>query len=160
MQNITIICVGKLKEQYLREASKEYEKRLSGAVKLNIIELGPEKLRENPSEKEIEIALENEGKKILEKIPKGAYVYTMCIEGTQRTSEQLSAELDSLGVRGFSSIVFIIGGSFGISEKVKALSSGKLSMSKMTFPHQVARIMLLEQIYRCTQISLGTRYHK
>ncbi len=160
MLNVTLICVGKLKEQYLRDASNEYAKRLSGAVRLNIIEIAPERLRENPSEKEIEIALENEGKRISEKIPKGAYVYTMCIEGTQRTSEQLSAELDSLGVKGFSNVVFIIGGSFGICDGVKAMSNSRLSMSKMTFPHQVARIMLLEQIYRSTQISLGTRYHK
>lgn len=160
MQNITIICIGKLKEQYLRDAAMEYVKRLSALCKLSIIELPPEKLSDNPSPKEIENALESEGKKIIEKIPKGAFVYTMCIEGRQKTSEELSREIDELGVRGFANVVFIIGGSFGISEKVKAVSNFRLSMSKMTFPHQIARVMLLEQIYRATQISVGTRYHK
>ena len=160
MLNITIIAIGKLKEQYLRDASAEYQKRLSTLCKLNIIELNPEKLSDNPSAKEIENALNNEAKKIIEKIPKGAKVYSMCIEGKQRTSEELSKEIDSLAVEGASNIVFIIGGSFGLSDEVKALSSFRLSMSKMTFPHQIARIMLLEQIYRAMQISLGTKYHK
>ena len=160
MLNITIIAIGKLKEQYLRDASAEYQKRLSTLCKLNIVELNPEKLSDNPSAKEIENALNNEAKKIIEKIPKGAKVYSMCIEGKQRTSEELSAEIDSLAVEGVSNIVFIIGGSFGLSDEVKKLSAFRLSMSKMTFPHQIARIMLLEQIYRAMQISLGTKYHK
>ena len=160
MLNITIIAIGKLKEQYLRDASAEYQKRLSASCKLNIIELTPEKLSDNPSAKEIENALNNEAKKIIEKIPKGAKVYSMCIEGKQRTSEELSAEIDSLAVEGVSNIVFIIGGSFGLSDEVKKLSAYRLSMSKMTFPHQIARIMLLEQIYRAMQISMGTKYHK
>ena len=160
MLNITIIAIGKLKEQYLRDASAEYQKRLSASCKLNIIELNPEKLSDNPSAKEIENALNNEAKKIIEKIPKGAKVYSMCIEGKQRTSEELSAEIDSLAVEGASNIVFIIGGSFGLSDEVKKLSAYRLSMSKMTFPHQIARIMLLEQIYRAMQISIGTKYHK
>ncbi|MBQ3137693.1 MAG: 23S rRNA (pseudouridine(1915)-N(3))-methyltransferase RlmH [Clostridia bacterium] len=160
MQNITLICIGKLKESYLRDAVGEYTKRLSGLCRLNMVEIPAEKLSDNPSPKEIENALESEGKKIAEKIPKGAYVYTMCIEGKQKTSEELSFEMDNLAVRGYSNIAFIIGGSFGISEKVKAASSFRLSMSKMTFPHQMARVMLLEQIYRAIQISVGTKYHK
>ena len=160
MLNITIIAIGKLKEQYLRDASAEYQKRLSTLCKLNIVELNPEKLSDNPSAKEIENALNNEAKKIIEKIPKGAKVYSMCIEGKQRTSEELSAEIDSLAVEGVSNIFFIIGGSFGLSDEVKKLSAFRLSMSKMTFPHQIARIMLLEQIYRAMQISIGTKYHK
>lgn len=160
MLNITIIAVGKLKEQYLRDASAEYQKRLSTLCKLNIVELNPEKLSDNPSAKEIENALNNEAKRIIEKIPKGAKIYSMCIEGKQRTSEELSREIDSLAVEGVSNIVFIIGGSFGLSDEVKKLSAFRLSMSKMTFPHQIARIMLLEQIYRATQISIGTKYHK
>ncbi len=160
MQNITLICIGKLKESYLRDAVSEYTKRLSGLCKMNLIELPAEKLSDNPSQKEIVNALESEGKKILEKIPKGAYVYTMCIEGKQKTSEELSAEMENLAVKGYSNIVFIIGGSFGISDKVKSASDFRLSMSKMTFPHQVARVMLLEQIYRAIQISIGTKYHK
>ena len=160
MLNITIIAVGKLKERYLRDASAEYQKRLSTLCKLNIVEVNPEKLSDNPSAKEIENALNNEAKKIIEKIPKGAKVYSMCIEGKQRTSEELSKEIDNLALEGASNIVFIIGGSFGLSDEVKKLSAYRLSMSKMTFPHQIARIMLLEQIYRATQISIGTKYHK
>ena len=160
MLNITIIAVGKLKEQYLRDASAEYQKRLSAFCKLSIIEIPPEKLSDNPSAKEIENALNNEAKKIIEKIPKGAKVYSMCIEGKQRSSEELSAEIENLAVEGASNIVFIIGGSFGLSDEVKKLSAFRLSMSKMTFPHQIARIMLLEQIYRAMQISIGTKYHK
>ncbi len=160
MQNITLICIGRLKEGYLRDAVSEYTKRLSGLCRLTVTELPAEKLSDNPSRKEIENALEAEGKRILEKIPKGAYVYTMCIEGKQKTSEELSSEMDELAVRGYSSIAFIIGGSFGISDRVKAVSDFRLSMSRMTFPHQLARVMLLEQIYRATQISIGTKYHK
>lgn len=160
MLNITIICIGKLKEQYLRDASAEYQKRLSTLCKLSIIELPAEKLSDNPSGKEIENALFSEGRKIKEKISKGSYVYTMCIEGKQKTSEQFSREIEDITLTGVSSIVFIIGGSFGLCDEVKALSNNRFSMSKMTFPHQVARIMLLEQIYRSMQISLGTKYHK
>lgn len=160
MLNITIIAVGKLKEQYLRDASAEYQKRLSTLCKLNIVEINPEKLSDNPSAKEIENALNCEAKNIIAKIPKGAKVYSMCIEGKQRSSEELSAEIDNIATMGVSNIVFIIGGSFGLSDEVKKLSSFRLSMSKMTFPHQIARIMLLEQIYRAMQISIGTKYHK
>lgn len=160
MLGITLICIGKLKEQYLRDASAEYIKRLSALCKLNIIELTAEKLSDNPGEKEIANALDAEGRRIIEKIPKGARVYTMCIEGRQRSSEELSSEMEKVALDGVSSIAFIIGGSFGLSHEVKALSGEKLSMSKMTFPHQIARIMLLEQIYRALQISLGTKYHK
>ena len=160
MLNITIIAIGKLKEQYLRDASAEYQKRLSTLCRLNIIELPAEKLSDNPSQKEIDNALTAEGRKITEKIPKGARVYTMCIEGKQRSSEELSRELETAGVEGISSVAFIIGGSFGLSEDVKRLSNHRLSMSRMTFPHQLARVMLCEQIYRAFQISAGTKYHK
>ena len=157
MQTVTIICLGKLKEKYLRDASDEYSKRLSAFCKLNIVELTPEKLSDNPSQKEIENALQTEAKKITEKIPKGSYIYSLCIEGKQISSEELS---ENVGVAGTSSIVFIIGSSFGLSDTIKKMSNKKLSMSKMTFPHQLARIMLLEQIYRAVQISAGTKYHK
>ena len=160
MLGVTIICLGKLKEKYLRDASDEYSKRLSAFCKLNIVELTPEKLSDNPSQKEIENALQTEAKKITEKIPKGAYIYSLCIEGKQVSSEELSAEIENVGVAGTSSIVFIIGSSFGLSNEIKRMSNKKLSMSKMTFPHQLARIMLLEQIYRAVQISAGTKYHK
>ncbi len=160
MVNVTVICVGKLKEKYLCDACEEYKKRLSGLLKLNIIELTPEKLSDNPTPKEIENALKAEGKAILEKIPNGAKVYSMCIEGKQYSSTELSSQLDKLAVSGISRVVFIIGGSFGLCDEVKAKSHVKLSMSKMTFPHQLARVMLLEQIYRAAQISAGTKYHK
>lgn len=160
MLGVTIICLGKLKEKYLRDASDEYSKRLSAFCKLNIVELSPRMLSDNPSQKEIESALEAEAKIITEKIPKGAYIYSMCIEGKQISSEELSTEMENIGVSGKSNIVFIIGSSFGLSDSIKKMSDKKLSMSKMTFPHQLARIMLLEQIYRAVQISAGTKYHK
>lgn len=160
MVNVTIICIGKLKEKYLRDASDEYKKRLSAFCKLNIIELTPEKLSDNPTPKEIENALKNEGKAIAEKIPNGARIYTMCIEGKQFSSAELSKQLDELAVSGTSHAAFIIGGSFGLCDEIKMKSHVRLSMSKMTFPHQLARVMLLEQIYRAAQISLGTKYHK
>lgn len=157
--NFTIIAVGKLKEKYLEDACNEYLKRLS---KFNpkIIEIPPEKLSDSPSENEIKNVLEKEGRKILEKIPKSSKIYVLCIEGKERTSENFSREIDEAKIHGFSSVTFIIGGSFGLSGEVKNAGHERLSMSKMTFPHQVARVMLLEQIYRATQISMGTRYHK
>lgn len=157
--NFTIIAVGKLKEKYLEDACNEYLKRLS-KFSPKIIEIPPEKLSDSPSENEIKNALEKEGVKILEKIPKSTKIYVLCIEGKERTSEIFSREIDEAKIHGFSSVTFIIGGSFGLSDKVKSAGHERLSMSKMTFPHQVARVMLLEQIYRATQISMGTRYHK
>lgn len=157
--NITLICVGKLKEKYLTDACNEYIKRLS-ANKVSVIEIAPERLSENPSENEIRSALEKEGKRILEKVPKSSFVYAMCIEGKQCSSEELSAEIERVKIGGTGSLVFIIGGSFGLSDEVKKRANERLSMSKMTFPHQLARVMLLEQIYRATQIEMGTRYHK
>lgn len=157
--NFKIIAVGKLKEKYLEDACKEYLKRLS-AFNPEIIEITPERLSEQPSENEIKNALEKEGKKILEKVPKGSKIYTLCIEGKQSTSEEFSLRIEQAKLSGFSCIVFIIGSSFGLSDEVKRVGHEKLSMSKMTFPHQLARVMLLEQIYRATQISLSTKYHK
>ncbi len=160
MLNVTIICLGKLKEKYLTEACAEYTKRLTSFCKHTIIELNPEPLPQDPSEAQIKDALDLEGKKILSEIPKGSYVYAMCIEGKQRSSEELSKELQELAVQGRSSITFIIGSSHGLSEEVKRRADAKLSMSRMTFPHQLARVMLLEQIYRAFQISSGGKYHK
>ncbi len=160
MISVNIICVGKLKEKYLRDASAEYIKRLTAFCKLNIIEIAPYALPDSPTQAQIEAGLETEGKQILSKIQNGAYVYAMCIEGKQRSSEALSAEFDKLSVFGDSNLTFIIGGSFGLSDAVKARADARLSMSEMTFPHQLARIMLLEQIYRAFQISTGGKYHK
>ena len=157
--NFTIIAVGKLKEKYLEDACKEYLKRLS-QYNPEIIELTPERLSDNPSENEIRNALEKEGKRILEKVPKGARVYVLCIEGKQRTSEEFSREIDNAKLSGYNSIAFIIGGSFGLSDEIKRIGHEKLSMSKMTFPHQLMRVILLEQIYRSFRISNKEPYHK
>ncbi|MBP9988202.1 MAG: 23S rRNA (pseudouridine(1915)-N(3))-methyltransferase RlmH [Ruminococcus sp.] len=160
MINVTIICEAKLKEKYLRDACDEYIKRLSALCKLKIIELSPKKLSDNPSDNEIKNALEAEGKEIAAKIPKGAKIYAMCIEGKQFTSEEIAKQFSDSALNSESNIVFIIGSSFGLSEEIKKSASIKLSMSKMTFPHQLARVMLLEQIYRAFTINSGIKYHK
>ncbi|MCR4926018.1 MAG: 23S rRNA (pseudouridine(1915)-N(3))-methyltransferase RlmH [Clostridiales bacterium] len=160
MLNVNIICIGRLKEKYLRDACEEYSKRLGAFCKLNIIELSNVALPDNPSQAQIISGMEQEGKKILEKIPQNSLVYTMCIEGEQRSSEQFGEEISQAMVEGVSNMTFIIGGSFGLSDEVKKSSKKKMSMSKMTFPHQLARVMLLEQIYRAFQIISGGKYHK
>ncbi len=161
MMNVNIIAIGKLKESYLRDASKEYAKRLSGFCRLNIIELPESRLSDNPSEKEIQNALSNEAKLIEEQINKKSSLnIALCIEGKLLSSGELSAMISDAVVSGNSTINFIIGSSFGLSEKIKSKSHLKLSMSRMTFPHQLARVLLLEQIYRTFQISSGGKYHK
>lgn len=160
MLTIDIICIGKLKEQYLREAADEYNKRLTAFCKVNIIELSEYALPDNPSKSEIEKGLKKEGEQILSKIKNDAFVYAMCIEGKQCSSVALSNEIDDIALSGKSNIAFIIGGSFGLSDDVKSRADKRLSMSEMTFPHQLARVMLLEQIYRAFQISTGGKYHK
>lgn len=158
--NITIIALGKLKEKYMRDFSEEYQKRLSAYCRLNIIELSPKKLPDSPSHSEINNALEAEARQIKAKIPSGAYVFSMCIEGKQMSSTEFSQKISKLAVDGKSNIVFILGSSFGLSEEIKELSDSKFSLSEMTFPHQMARVMLLEQLYRAFQISSGGKYHK
>ena len=161
MIKINLITVGKLKEKYWRDAVAEYSKRLSAFCKLEIVELSEYRLSDNPSEKEIAAALDNEAA-AMEKYIEGNGVYNiaMCIEGKIISSEELSAKMDSCGIDGYSTINFIIGSSFGISKSVKDKCNFKLSMSKMTFPHQLARVILLEQIYRAFQISNHSKYHK
>ena len=161
MMNINIITIGKLKESYLREATQEYSKRLSGYCKLSVFELPESRLSENPSEKEIENALSIEAKQIEGYISKGsAFNIAMCIEGKQLSSDELSRKIDVLGISGKSTINFIIGSSFGLSSEIKEMSDLRLSMSKMTFPHQLARVLLLEQIYRSCMILSGGKNHK
>ncbi len=160
MVNITIICVGKIKETYFTDAIKEYSKRLTRYCKLNICEVKDEATPDAPSQTEKEIILQKEGERILNKIPESSYVISMCIEGKTESSEQLSAQIDQLTTAGNSNIVFIIGGSLGLSDKIKKRSNFKLSFSPMTFPHQLMRVILLEQIYRSFQISHGGKYHK
>ncbi len=160
MISINLICMGRLKEQYLRDACAEYIKRLGAFCRIQVTELSPKQLPENPSQAIIQNALEAEGRAILSKISAGSRIYSLCIEGKQLSSEELSHDIEnSVGI-GTGNLVFIIGSSFGLSCEVKNRSDLKLSMSKMTFPHQLARLMLLEQVYRAFQISVGGKYHK
>ena len=161
MLNINIITVGKLKEAYLRDACAEYAKRLGGFCKLTVTEIPESKLPDDPSETEIKNALSNEGKAIREKISeKNSYNIVMCIEGKQMPSERLAEMIERVSVEGKSRLNFVIGSSFGIAEEIKKLADLRLSMSEMTFPHQLARVMLLEQLYRSFQIINGGKYHK
>lgn len=160
MQTVTIISVGKLKDAFFNEASDEYLKRLKAFSKMNVIEIKAGVLPENPKDSEINAVLEKEGEEILKKIPSGAKVISLCIEGKLYSSEDLAMLFEKTALSGTSHIVFIIGGSYGLSEKVKNRSDIRLSMSKMTFPHRLARIMLLEQIYRACKINAGEAYHK
>lgn len=160
MLNITIMTVGKIKEKYFREAIEEYKKRLSRYCKLNIIEVKDEPTPDNPSDREKEAVLEKEGARIGEKLPKNAYVVALCIEGKMQTSEELADFLQKTATEGYSDIVFIIGGSMGLWEEIKKRADLRISFSKMTFPHQLMRVILLEQIYRGFNISEGGKYHK
>lgn len=156
--NVKLIVIGKLKEDYLRSACNEYIKRLSRYCSFEVHELDECRLSDNPSQKEIDSALSKEAESI-KKHAKG-YIIPMCIEGKQLASRELSEKIENIGINGQSTVTFIIGSSFGLSDTIKSMSDFKLSMSKMTFPHQLARVMLLEQIYRAFSISEGGKYHK
>lgn len=158
--NITLITVGKIKEKYLKLAIDEYSKRLTRYCKLNIVELADEKTPDNASEKEEMAIKEKEGEQILKHIKDNMYVIALDLKGKQITSEELATMIDDLGVRGNSNIAFVIGGSLGIAESVLKRVNYKLCFSKMTFPHQLFRVMLLEQIYRAYRINSGEPYHK
>ena len=160
MQKVTIICVGKLKEKFYADAVSEYVKRLSRFCKLEILELAEERLPDDPSQAQIDAALQKESDAIRAKLPAGAHVIAMCVEGKERSSEELARLMAESANRGESHLVFLIGGSFGMHPFIKAQAAVKLSMSPMTFPHHLLRVMLLEQIYRGYQINAGTRYHK
>ena len=157
---ITLITVGKIKEKYLRDAIAEYTKRLSKYCKLEIIEVADEKTPDNASETVEEQIRNKEGERILKNVKDDAYVITLEILGKQLTSEQLADKIDTLGIQGTSHIVFIIGGSSGLGQDVLKRSNYSLSFSKMTFPHQLMRVILLEQIYRSYRIINGEPYHK
>lgn len=159
MMKIKIIALGSLKEKYLREASAEYEKRLRGYCSLEIAEIEPVRLPDKPSEGEKSAALEKEAGQILKKIPSGSEVFALCIEGESLSSTGLAAEVASLRNMG-RNLTFIIGSSCGLAESVKQKAGKKLSFSAMTFPHQLFRIMLLEQLYRAFKITEGGAYHK
>ena len=160
MLNVTLLCVGKLKEAYWRDACAEYEKRLGAFCRFRLVEVAEERLPDNPSGAQIAATVEAEGKRLLEQLPRDCAVIPLCIEGKELDSPALSARLQKLAVDGVSHVAFVIGGSWGLSEAVKQRAALRLSMSPMTFPHQLARVMVLEQVYRAFQISLGTRYHK
>ena len=173
MQKITVLCVGKLKEAFYEQAVKEYEKRLSRCCKLELLELPEQRLGDEPSEAEIRQALKKEAAMVEQKLPKGgalifytrlcnviAALIAMCIEGQEMSSVALSEKMQQFAARGASQLTFLIGSSFGLDEDLKKKADLRLSMSPMTFPHHLARVMLLEQIYRAYQIEAGTKYHK
>lgn len=159
MIKITVIALASLKEKYLRDASAEYIKRLGAYCDLKIIELDPVRLPEKPSTAEIDSALSREAELILKKIPAGDVVIPLCIEGKQLSSEEFSGVIEEKMNIG-RGVTFIIGSSCGLSESIKHRAELKLSFSKMTFPHQLFRVMLLEQIYRAFKICSGGAYHK
>ena len=158
--NITVISVGKLKEKYLKLGIEEFSKRLSKYCKLDMIELDDEKCPENLSDKDMEIVKTKEGNKILSKIKSNSYVIALAIDGKNLSSEELADTISKLAVRGNSHITFVIGGSLGLSEEVLKRADYKLSFSKMTFPHQMMKLILLEQVYRAYRINSGEPYHK
>ena len=158
--NIKIITVGKLKEKYLKMGIAEYAKRLSAYCKMELIEVPDEKTPEKLSEAEMVQVKEKEGERILAKIPDQAFVFALAIEGKQRTSEEFAKEIEQLGVQGKSTIVFVIGGSLGLSDAVMKRSNTPISFGKMTLPHQLMRLVLIEQIYRGFKIVRNEPYHK
>ena len=157
---ITLITVGKIKEKYLKDAIAEYSKRLSKYCKLEIIEVADEKTPDNASEAMEEIIRVKEAEKILKYVKKDAYVVTLEIQGKELSSEVFAEKIERLGIQGTSHMIFIIGGSIGLGEGVLGKSDLALSFSKMTFPHQLMRVILLEQIYRSYRIINGEPYHK
>ena len=161
MLKINIICIGKIKEKYFSDAIAEYTKRLGAFCKFTIVELAEEKIRDNnPNQAQISEVLLAEGRSILKKISPSDFVIALCIEGKMASSEELSNTLDNLALSGKSTVSFVIGGSYGLSDKVKIRADMRLSMSRMTFPHTMARMILTEQIYRAFEISTNGKYHK
>lgn len=160
MLNITVIAVGKLKERYFADACSEYAKRLSGMCSLKIIEVDDAPAPEGLSEKEKEDVLEKEARRITDKIPKGSFIIPLCVEGKECSSPEIAEIIGSNMNGGVSSITFIIGGSLGLAKRIKALGDLRLSFSRLTFPHRLMRVILLEQIYRALTILNGRTYHK
>ena len=159
MLTVKFITLGTLKEAYLRDAAAEYEKRLGAFCRFELVQLKEERLSDDPSESEIKNALSKESEKILALIPARAYVVAMCVEGKQLTSPELAEKLEEISAR-TSDVCFIIGSSFGLSDTVKQRADLRLSVSKLTFPHQLMRVILLETVYRAFNIQKGTKYHK
>ncbi len=160
MLEITLIAMGKLKEKFYLDAAAEYEKRLKGYCRFTLLELPEVRLPENPSPSEISTGLEKEADVIFSKIPKGSWLCVLTPEGKLLSSEALAEKMHTVKNAGKSSLCFLIGSSFGISPRVKEKADFKLSMSPMTFPHHLARVMVLEQLYRAEAIQAGSKYHK
>lgn len=160
MFDITLICMGKLKEKFYTSAAEEYEKRLKGYCSFHLLELPEVRLPDNPSDAEISAGLEKEADSIIAKIPKGSWFCIFTPEGKLLSSEDLAKKLTDIKLSGKSSACFLIGSSFGIAPRIKQMADFKLSMSPMTFPHHLARIMVLEQLYRAEAIQAGSKYHK
>lgn len=160
MQKITLISVGKLKEPYFKQAESEYIKRLNGLCDFSKTEIPQTSLPQSPSNAQIQAALKKEGELILTKIPKNAFVIPLCVEAKVISSEELAQKIGENANVGSGNIVFIIGGSYGLSDEIKLMGNWRISMSRMTFPHRLAQIMLLEQVYRALQINRGSEYHK
>ena len=158
--NINIIAVGKIKEDFLKKACQEYQKRLSRFCKLTVTELADEPMSDRPSKSETQAVLKKEGNKILSAIKPGDLVIALCVEGKQMASEQFAEFIRKATVSGTSSFTFIIGGSLGLLEEIKKQAKCRLSFSEMTFPHQLMRVILLEQIYRACKINANESYHK
>ena len=160
MLSITIACVGKVKETYLREGLREFEKRLSAYCRMHWIEVGDEATPAEASPADEARILQIEGERLLKVLPAQSYRIALAIDGKERSSKQLSAHIDSLALAGNSHLVFVIGGSLGLCDRVLAVCNERLSFSRMTFPHQMMRLLLLEQLYRSFRISRGEPYHK
>ena len=160
MLNVTILAVGKIKEKFLSDAINEYSKRLGRYCRLEIIRVKDDPTPDNPTDKERDIVLKREGERLIEKIPKDAYIIPLCIEGKQKSSEEFAKIMSDIPSGGKSEVVFIIGGSMGLWDRIKDMADIKLSFSKMTFPHQLMCVILLEQLYRAFNISGGGKYHK
>lgn len=157
---ITILCVGKVKEKFYRDAIDEFTKRLSRYCKLEVVEVADEKTVEEASDTEIKIVKDKEGERLLKNIKEDACVICLCIDGKQLDSEELSEKMEQLAIQGKSHIYFVIGGSLGLADAVVKRADYKLSFSKMTFPHQLMRVILLEQVYRAYRIMNNEPYHK
>ena len=156
---ITIVTAGKIKEKYLTAGINEFLKRLGPFANVRIVEINEEKMKDNPSEAEKQQTLQQEGQRLLRQVPEGSYLFVLDVYGQQLSSEKLAVKLDSLALQGRSNITFLIGGAFGLSEEVRQAADFRLSFSPMTFTHQMIRLLLVEQIYRCFKINRGEKYH-
>jgi len=156
---ITLVTAGKIKEKYLTAGIAEFTKRLTPFAKVNIIEINEEKMPENPSAADKEKTLRNEGERLLRQVPKGSYLFVLDVYGQAYSSEELAARINALGIGGDSHLTFLIGGAFGLSAEVRQAADERISFSRLTFTHQMVRLLLVEQIYRAFKINRGEKYH-